>query len=156
MRIWRLAYPFCENCVFAKLKTFMYVEIFMKSNLDLKAEFVSLGFHLPSNVWKMTFHLSLFFELVGLHFHGSWCSYAVCGIIITSLISEVDGLVCCFSKKLLLYSNITSNVNGSRMQNFQRSFIFIYIYISIIVADGELFLFLSTICTRSRIFNIYL
>ena len=52
----------------------------------------------------------------------------MCGIIITSMTSEYDGLVCSFTKKLLLYSNITSNVNGSRTQKFHSSFIFLFYF----------------------------
>ena len=64
-------------------------------------------------------------ELSGLYFHEF---FAVCGIIITSITIEYDGLVCSFTKKLLLYSNITSNVNGSRTQKFHSSFIFLFYF----------------------------
>ena len=43
----------------------------------------------------------------------------ICGIIITLITSLLDdGLVCFFTNKLLLYRNISSNVNRDTIQNF--------------------------------------
>ena len=96
----------------------------MKENLDLKVEVWVSIFRVRSEKWLF---MSFWFLNYQIYiFMSSWYYYVVCKVIITSVASGINGLVHSLTKNLLLYRSITSSVNGSRMQKFHSSFIFLF------------------------------
>ena len=71
-------------------------------------------------------------KLLDLHIDGFFIF--ICGIIINSIASNFNGLICLFVKKILLYGTITSNVNGARMQKLHISLFFLYLFFSKVLA----------------------
>ena len=80
-------------------------------------------------------------ELIGVNYDGLFTLF-ICGIIIASITSVLDRLVC-FVKKLLLY--MASNVNGARIKKFHSS-----------SGKGDDYIHSSTISTHSKHSGIYL
>ena len=93
---------FCDNCTLTKLNLFLFVESLANYNLELKVDFRSLDFHnkkmiilfrvrLEMSFEKWIFVLFFISELSALNFH---CFLIViCGVIITSITSLLDGLL---------------------------------------------------------------
>ena len=87
----------------------------MFGSLHFQSKLVRLIFQVSLEKWLF---ISFFvFELSDLNFNGFFAIF-IPGIIISSITSVLDRLVCFFVKKLPSYRTINSNEHRGRMQNF--------------------------------------
>ena len=107
---------FVTTVLLQSLTFFLSAESFIRWASELNVDFGKIGFsqeineiNLSSKASEWLFISFFTLKLSDLNFHGFFI--LICGIVITSIKSEICGLIYFFTEKLLLYGTITSNVN---------------------------------------------